>query len=157
MSLDKKKSNSILLRALPSLHDLESPKQTAIFRMLGVDKDIREEVVALQKRLGITKKEGIGGPRRMIKIRTFWKKILTVDTQLNRQKAMKIIDKWIQYALGRSQDTTVSEKQRIEWVRTAAYLYQVWKSIARDYDASQIKAELERLKKLIGDELEKGS
>jgi hypothetical protein len=155
MSLGKNtRHNSILLPALPALQSLETSKQEAIFRMLGVAKDVRKEVAQLYKRLGIREKKGVGGHHTMMKLPTFWKKILAIDTQISREKALRIIDKMIKHALMRCLEPKISEKQRIEWVRTIGFLYQTWKGLAKDLDTFQVKAELEKLQKLVYNELE---
>lgn len=48
-----------------------------------------KEVTDLHKRFGVGKKIDRGGPRRMMKIHTFWKKILAIDAQISREKAMR--------------------------------------------------------------------
>jgi hypothetical protein len=156
MSSGKHKSNSVLLPALPTLYNLETPKQQAIFRMLGVDKDVREEVEALYRRLGI-KKYHRGEGKRMLQIRTFWNKILVIDTQLSREKALAALQKLITYALDRALDSKLELKRRMQWARTVSYLFQTWSSIANSYDMFQIKAELEKLKERVKNDIQEGN
>jgi hypothetical protein len=68
-----------------------------------------------------------------LQIRTFWKRILLVDTQLNREEALKTLNRMIKYALERSLEPGLEDKKRILWIRTVGYLYQTWNSSVIGY------------------------
>lgn len=77
------------------------------------------------------------------------------DTQ--HVRANLILDLQVLHEIAVNQATSTKGKkgkEQQDWVKTAAYISQVINGITKTYDVSQIKAELEQLKKTIG-ELEK--
>lgn len=70
---------------------------------------------------------------------------------------METIEGLIKKALAHGAKKDLRDKERINWFRAVAYLFQIYTKLLHEYDLNQITAELEDLKKLIHDELEKES
>jgi hypothetical protein len=77
------------------------------------------------------------------------------DTQQIRAQLILELKSLQEMAIDQVQSTTWRKTQEHQnWARLAAYISQVINSISKTYDVTQIKTELEKLRKTIG-ELEK--
>jgi hypothetical protein len=77
------------------------------------------------------------------------------DTQRVRAQLILDLQSLLEVAIQQVQSTTGRKtKEHQQWTRLAAYISQVINSISKTYDVTQIKTELEQLRKTIG-ELEK--
>lgn len=147
---------SIFLEVLPQFQQLDFNAQDAVFNMLAVKKQMRKQAETIKHQL-LAASRGEGGPPSpyYFQIKSFLQKILKIDTQKTRQNAIQAIQKLIDEALKKGQREDLDEKTRLQWFRVVGYLFQVMKSLLHEFDENQIKAELEDLKKLVEDELEK--
>lgn len=165
-----KNSNSILLPALPALQNLETSKQEAVFRMLGVDKDVRREVAQLYKRLGLSKKQGVYASiqlrrapndavaRRILHLRDATK----LDTQELRSKTIKqleqLFDVAVSIAKGKTKFTRVDGKEirislklRQMWARVAANIAATIGHLAKGFDERQLDEDLAKLESMMNE------
>jgi BMFP domain-containing protein YqiC len=75
------------------------------------------------------------------------------DTQQVRSQLLTDLKTLFETANTKATETTNPKqwKQRLQWLKTSAYLSQVINSISKTYDIAQIKTELEQLRKRIGE------
>lgn len=73
------------------------------------------------------------------------------DTQRLRHELLIDLKTLSEIANQKAAETTHPQqhKQRIEWIRISAYISQVINSIAKTYDVTQIKTELQQLRQKI--------
>lgn len=156
---------SPFLRLLPVAYNLEASKQKHVFKMLNATKLIEKQHERTKKkfRLGVTKAKRKGMSLReknfrkafILRIFALADDAVEVDTQKLRAQAIKTIQELIDEAIKHGKGLHLEEETRIAWVRTIGYLFQVLKSVMREFDHLSIKEDLKRLKLKVNNELRK--
>jgi len=150
---EKSSNQSILLENFPLLWKLEGPKQLAVFRMLGEVRSVKAEQRKIKRMFEVEVKG-----KETKTFQGFLHRILrTVNTQLEREKAIKRIKQLIETAHKHAMDENLSAAERQKWIRLEAYMHQVLNSILREYDEAKIKEEIKKLRKMVEEQLKQAS
>lgn len=162
---EDKEPKSILLDLLPVAYPLESRKQETVFKLIGASKTIHSQSLKRAKKF-----EQVPGalpdPDEEVFRLKFLEQVEQVPKELPklgdegvrpqdvRQMAINrisdLINKAIDYALSKKMESR--QLSQVRWFRITGYLFQVQRSLLKEYDELRIGEKLDQLQVVI-DEL----
>lgn len=151
-------NKSIFLPMLSVSYPLEERKQLSVFRMMGAEKLIRKQQANRARKLGQflpELEEDHFCHSFLRKVKALVEPKTTTWTQRKRRKAITTIQTLIKEAITHGKGDDLTPAGRVKWFRVVGYLYQVQRSIMREYDDDKFQQELEHLKKVVENELRK--
>jgi hypothetical protein len=84
-----------------------------------------------------------------MQLKKFARRVNRIDTRQIREHGLEILTKLAEEAYANAQNKEFDSRERQNWSRLAAYIYQTVNSLAQDYDAVKVAAKVEELKKLV--------